>query len=161
MKKRNRVGLKAFIWIFMIAALVSCRREDPHGLRRLEGKWSANMQGTEWIETWNTLSLQPYTISGSGKELQYGGEKPVEEMTIAEKDGQLVYTVKAAGQNNEAPVDFRLTSSDDKTLRFENPDHDFPQYIEYQFIDDAHIIAKIGKLGSDSEEYIFDFSKEN
>lgn len=151
---------QAFVCLVMIASLASCKQDDPHGLRRLEGKWKANVQGTEWIETWSALSIEPYTISGSGKEMQYGGEKPVEEMTIAEKDGQLVYTVKSAGQNNEAPVDFRLTSSDKQTLRFENPDHDFPQYIEYQFIDDAHIMAKIGKLGESGEEYIFDFSRE-
>jgi hypothetical protein len=160
MKKSNNSFLLLVVLPLIILFGGSCSKSDPHGLSRLEGQWKANVDGIERIESWADLQTEPYSISGTGNELQNGVEKPVEEMTIVESEGLLTYIVKAIGQNNENPVSFLLVSGDDdKTLRFENPKHDFPQYIQYEFLEKDHIIAKIGALGKENspEEYVFDF----
>lgn len=161
MKRGNKYCLRLLMSLLVVLTLASCKNPDPYGLNRLEGRWRANVQGTEWIEMWDPVQTQPYAISGSGKEMRYGGEKLVEEMSIHMVDDKLVYTVKANGRNDENPVDFMLVQSDKETLRFENPSHDFPQYIEYKFLDVNRIIAKIGAqgTGSSSEEYVFDFTR--
>jgi hypothetical protein len=159
-RKSNYLGA-AILLCFSIFIFCSCGISDQYGLKRLEGKWQANVQGTDWVETWTKSDEAGILLTGSGKEMQYGGEKPIEDMTISMKNNVLTYTVRSSSQKDELPVDFVLNAETKTSLRFENASHDFPQYISYEFADTDHIIAKIGKFGSEGtdKEFVFDFHR--
>lgn len=146
---------------FAVVLLASCGSSDKYGLKRLEGKWQANVQGTDWVESWTKSESPDVLLTGSGKEMRYGGEKAVEEMSIAMKNNVLTYSVIASGQNNDSAVDFALSASTEKSLKFENASHDFPQFIIYEFVDADHIVARIGTLGNEGtdKEFVFDFQR--
>lgn len=66
-----------------------------------------------------------------------------EKMTIKTINGNLVYSVFAP--ENNAWVDFTMPKSEYvNVLHFENNQHDFPKYINYEFQKDHSIKAEVG-----------------
>lgn len=66
-----------------------------------------------------------------------------ESVRLWQKENQLIYEVSVKGQNDEKPVDFAMTSSSDKQLVFENPNHDYPNKITYNKITNDSLVAEI------------------
>jgi len=69
-----------------------------------------------------------------------------EYINLAEANGKLTYTVSVKGQNDEKPVAFTMTSSNDKTTVFENTEHDFPNKITYNKINNDSLVAVISGI---------------
>ena len=76
---------------------------------------------------------------------------PFETIKLYKKDTSFYYEAKAAGQNNELPVGFKITSFSDTSFVAENPEHDFPKRITYNLInkDSIHAFIDGGKEMSD------------
>ena len=65
----------------------------------------------------------------TGMSRTHGGKKPFFEFVrIEQRDAALYYIAQPHGA---APTEFRATSADGDSVRFENPGHDFPQRIIY------------------------------
>lgn len=69
-----------------------------------------------------------------------------EKLSLAQIGKDLFYIPVVKGQNNELPVKFKLTSSADNLLVFENPSHDFPQKITYLKISADSLLAEISGI---------------
>ena len=122
----------------------------PKGVERLSwmaGHWSNDQGETSMEEAW--LAPRGGTMLGvnrtSGKEETYA----TEHLSIFEEDGEIWYEASPSGQ---ATTRFKLISANGQRVVFENPEHDFPQVIEYTR-DGNELRAVIrGKLeGKDAE----------
>ena len=75
----------------------------------------------------------------------------VEKVKIVVKGGEIYYVADVP--ENSKPVDFKITSIDDKSFVCENPAHDFPKKIAY-YKDGNNLRAVISGDGKEME-YLF------
>jgi hypothetical protein len=85
------------------------------GAQRIEEVWLAPAGGL--------MIGMSRTIAASPRGPQF------EFLRVELRDGVPTYLAQPQGA---APVAFKLTQSSDSSARFENPQHDFPQRIEYR-----------------------------
>ncbi len=84
----------------------------------------------------------------------------LETITLEERKGSIFYIPAVKDQNQGLPVKFRLTSSSDSELKFENPDHDFPQVIHYIKVNADSIFATVsGQFEGQPVEEKFPFKR--
>lgn len=76
-----------------------------------------------------------------------------EYLRIVDLDGTPAYVAQPGGR---PPTTFRMTASGARWMRFENPEHDFPQRIEYRRVGDA-LRAEIAGPGDDGQEVVIPF----
>jgi len=156
--KRTGIPIIMRIVSFIAAGLlIACGKSEkqPHAVEQakwLIGSWENKNEIGTLTETWkkendSVFSATSYFIKG--KDTLHS-----ETIKLDETDGILTYTPTVIGQNNNKPVPFKLTSSTENQLVFENPQHDYPQKIVYDFINNDSIVATIsgrqqGRLSSD------------
>ena len=115
-----------------VAALVQSATlvaDDP-AARRFEwpsGHWCGESGGELMEEMW--LPPEGSVALGVGRTVRNGITTSHEFLRIETRDG---VTSLTAIHNGQAPTPFKLTASGSDWARFENPQHDFPQRIEYR-----------------------------
>ncbi|MBO6518150.1 MAG: hypothetical protein JJ975_16565 [Bacteroidia bacterium] len=116
----------------------------------LLGKWArtndrpGELSFEEWTAASGGFTGLGYTMSGSDTGFR-------ETLSIIAMDSQLNYVAEVA--HNPEPVYFQATQQNESHVRFENPAHDFPQFIDYR-LDRDTLHARIG---NDKEEIEFKF----
>lgn len=118
----------------------------------LVGEWGNTSKEGVLTETWtrlndSTLTAQTYFVTG--KDTVH-----TESVVLEQKMDSLFYIPTVKNQNDGKPVTFKLTSSTDQLLVFENPKHDFPQKITYNKVTNDSLVAAISgmKNGKESKE---------
>ncbi len=81
----------------------------------------------------------------------------IEYLDITRNDDEIVYTASVPDQNQGSGIHFIQTRSDD-TFSFENPDHDFPQKIDYQMLTDTELIVKVS--GGNKKGFAYVLNKQ-
>jgi hypothetical protein len=142
--------------IVIFAASAFARHQTTttlNDLAFLEGKWKTENRGMTVEEIWSAPAGG--TMMGVGRTVK--GDRTVffEFLRIEQRGGDLFYIAAPRGQET---TEFKLTSGDGKKFTFENPQHDFPQKITYEKIDDDTVRASIagpkgGKEVGESWEY--------
>ena len=69
-----------------------------------------------------------------------------ESIILQQKGENLTYTATVKGQNNDKPVAFKLTTTTENQVVFENPKHDYPQKISYTQITPDSLAVKISGI---------------
>jgi len=110
----------------------------------LLGSWEGNSeQGTvteKWVKINDTLFAgQSFTLHGSDT---LGSET----ISLQIGDTAILYIPLVKGQNDNKPVVFKLSYSDNTNMVFENPEHDFPQKISYQLKTEDTLIATVSGM---------------
>ena len=141
---------------FILATLVSCKNEsqiEVFGIKtkkkylQLEnanwfiGRWENATPEMTFTEIWKKANDSTYTAESFvlvSKDTVF-----YESVDLLQKNDSLFYTVSVRNQNNEKPVSFYLTKSNNNQLIFENPKHDFPNKIMYNKINNDSIVATI------------------
>jgi hypothetical protein len=120
----------------------------------IQGAWRAD-QGDAVVEERWTDDVGGVML-GVGRTIKGGRTVFFEFLRIERRrDGNVYYVAQPRGN---PPTDFKLTSSADGKLVFENPKHDFPQKITYERVDQDTVRATIsgprgGTEASESWEY--------
>jgi hypothetical protein len=71
-------------------------------------------------------------------------EKVVQEnTTITSENDEIYFTAIVPNQNDRKPVQFKLTTRVGNYYMFENPYHDYPQRVIYEFVTKDSIHARI------------------
>ena len=84
-----------------------------------------------------------------------------ERTTITKEGADLYFTAVATNQNNGASVRFKLANTIGKYYIFENPQHDFPQRVIYEFVTTDSIHARIeGKQNGKASSEDFYYSRK-
>lgn len=153
-------SLIVFICSASILMFISCQNKSEKKFDKLEkmnwllGNWENEMPEGVLTETWtkendSTFSGTTYFIINK-KDTVHS-----EVIILRQLNDVLVYRPTVKGQNNDEPVDFKLSSESENSFSFENPKHDYPQKIVYKKVNETNLVATIsgiqqGKQSSES-----------
>jgi hypothetical protein len=122
---------KLFVILFLISFTGTFAQNDLTQLEWLTGNWNRTnaKPGRSGVEIWRKNSNTEFV--GKGINLKGTDTVFVEKLKIVVKEGAMFY-VADVPQNKE-PVLFKATSVTASGVVFENPQHDFPKKIAYEF----------------------------
>jgi len=160
---KKSTGFKLLIVFICSASLlmfISCQNKSEKKFDKLEkmnwllGNWENEMPEGVLTETWNkendsTFSGTTYFIINKKDTIHS------EAIILTQINDELVYRPTVKGQNNDGPVDFKLSSESENSFSFENSKHDYPQKIVYKKVNETSLVATIsgmqqGKQSSES-----------
>jgi len=107
---------------------------DP--FKWLIGTWKSQTAEGLIMETWRPMT----DTSFEGESSLYKKTTEtvmLEKIRLVSRGRDYYYIPLAQGQNNNRPVEFRLTSFSKKGFMAENPSHDFPKRISYTIKKDS------------------------
>lgn len=121
-------------------------QKDFEKLKPIVGTWLNKRTRGDIYETWTRKSEKEfagmsYTLASSGGAA--GDTTPLEKVRLYIQQNQIVYAPVAIGQNDDKQVLFKLKSIEGSRFVFENPQHDFPKRIVYDFRSDDSLYAHI------------------
>ena len=153
-------SLIVFICSASILVFISCQNKSEKKFDKLEkmnwllGNWENEMPEGVLTETWtkendSTFSGTTYFIINKEDTVHS------EAIILKQLNDELFYRPTVKGQNNDEPVDFKLSSESENSFSFENPKHDYPQKIVYKKVNETNMVASIsgmqqGKQSSES-----------
>jgi hypothetical protein len=151
--------MKSTLIITITILLLSCQNKAERKFEKLEkmnwliGQWENKTPEGYLTETWtkdndSTFSGQSYFIVKEKDTVHF------ESIVLMQVNDDLIYQPIVKGQNEDQPVDFKLTSDAEDSFTFENPKHDYPQKITYKKSNDKSLTATISGLqqGKQSSE---------
>lgn len=151
--------MKTTIPALFLVLLLSCQNNSEKKFDKLEklnwliGKWEKKLPEGILTETWTKKNDSTYTATSFfiiDKDTVHS-----ESIELTQLKEELIYRPTVKGQNNDEPVDFKLSSDNENTFAFENPKHDYPQKIVYKKVNEKNLVATIsgiqqGKQSSES-----------
>jgi hypothetical protein len=99
----------------------------------MEGTWQA-LDGHGHVASEEIWQRHDGRLLGQGRVLDHGLLRGSEWLEISAETGQVVYTAWPHGQD---PVAFPMVDAGEQSARFQNPEHDFPQALDYRRSGDA------------------------
>lgn len=108
------------------------------------GNWSGIMEESIVTERW--VKINDTLFSGESLFIKGSDTLSRETISLSMQNSAIFYIPLVEGQNDNKPVYFKLTFSDNTNAVFENPGHDFPQKITYKLINGDSLIATISGL---------------
>jgi hypothetical protein len=129
----------------------SCANLDA--MKRLLGNWRSVVGKNTFMEHWS-LTEEGSFVGHAEAVAEDGGAVNFENLSLVERTDGVFYIADVP--QNDGPVEFRLADCDSNTFTFKNPEHDFPQVIEYQFLEGGGIQAHIMTLQGDGFKLVFD-----
>ncbi len=161
-------NLNFLLIIFSVAGLISCDRKEKEKisfgeLSRLEGNWvmegAENPESNFMLESWTMVNDTLFT--GIAYEVVNSDSTLAETIRLVIREGQIYYIPSVTDQNKGEPVPFKLTKSDSAHFVFENPDHDFPNTISYEFLGKDSLIASIaGRIKGEPRSMEFYYERK-
>lgn len=108
-------------------------------LERLAGKWEDVDSENKFYEEWTVVSDS--LLIGKGYVMVSADTVFIENLRIFKDDEGTFYQVNLSSNQSQKPevVKFKMTSSDDNDIVFENPQHDFPKKITYRMISNTEM----------------------
>ncbi len=143
------IRLATAIVIVLIGTV--CAADTTSSLAWMSGRWCAAPGDEDVEELW--LPPRGDMLLGMSRAVASSGTVAFEYLRIVETEGILHYVAQPGGR---PPTSFRQTGSGTQWIRFENPDHDFPQRIEYRR-DGDKLYAEIAGPGEDGKETVIPF----
>ena len=132
-----------------VLILFSCNKKDDFGIEKLKGHWMIQLENEQWIEQWTDPTDKSLLLEGFSDVVVNGDTTIIEKLHIRQSKDDMLYQATVFNQNGGKPVEFRLVKSDDHTLRFENPQHDYPQFLDYHFPEPTKLNVLIGLRSRD------------
>jgi hypothetical protein len=108
---------------------------------KLVGKWKMLTRKGLLMEEWQRVDST--TLSGKSYLFKSGDTILLEKLQLHVQEEKLLYTSQVKDQNEGQAISFVFTGSTNNTYTFENPGHDFPKRIHYEFISNDSLHAWI------------------
>jgi Domain of unknown function (DUF6265) len=149
--------LFAFLLCCMaLSATAQQKNEIP--FEKLTGNWTLTRpSGTIMGETWATKSGDE--MNGKSFMVKKGDTTLLETVQLIKKGNDIFYIPVANGQNDDKPVPFKLTAVKGTAYIFENPEHDFPKRIVYDFTSNTTLHAYIDD-GTEKKRQDYYYTKQ-
>lgn len=138
--KRSFICLGIIILLTSFSALHENVPVKMKTFKWLIGSWRMNTTKGLIAEEWKTINDRGY----AGKSWFINKDSsitPFEKIQLLYRNKQYYYIATADGQNNELPVEFKITSFSISGFVAENPQHDFPKRITYKLVNKDSIHA--------------------
>lgn len=137
------VGLVTAV-IFLMTSWNYTQEKPIDKTKWLLGTWQNITPDATIFETWTVQS--DTSLFGMSYLLEQGDTVVFESIQLLQENGTLYYIPVVKYQNDELPVRFKASETGDGVLKFENPEHDFPQVISYKQINPDSLVAEISGL---------------
>ena len=130
---RTLVGLVFLFTVLLVSCDFGTSKEEQIVQSKIDkcswlvGKWQDTLNSNQW-EVWEKRGD---SLFGFAAYIKGEDTSVFELLSILENDGQLIYT--ALIMKNKKAVSFRNTTIGEDFMVFENPEHDFPKMITYQY----------------------------
>ena len=148
------------ILLVALSALIFQSCEESHQDFRMEdlvGNWKDEGTNKQFFEEWK---LSKSGLQGLGFVLSKGDTIMIENMNMVEKNSNLEYEVRVNNQNHAQVISFKATACSENFVSFENPEHDFPQSIEYSLVSMDELKVTLSGVERDElKEVEFNFSR--
>ncbi|MES2850157.1 MAG: DUF6265 family protein [Bacteroidota bacterium] len=144
--------------ICLLAATSFAQQKVALPFKELTGTWTLiNKKGNLMAEVWikkdeNSMTGKSYMVKGSDTIM-------LEKVDLVKEGDDIFYIPVAFGQNEGKPVRFKLTSATATVYTFENPEHDFPKRIVYDFTGNDSLHAYIDD-GTDKKRQHYNYKKQ-
>jgi hypothetical protein len=166
--------MRYFIFFFILALFNSCssssttnsinsitKNAQPSKLLScywIKGNWIYATETKLITESWN--SKNDSTLIGASYFIKGKDTLSHELISIERRLNKIYYIPTVSNQNGALPVRFKEKEISDSLIIFENPGHDFPQFISYQLIHIDSIVAKIyGQINGQEQRQIFPYNR--
>lgn len=129
----------SFFSLLLVLSFTQPKATSVKQFQWLEGTWK--QEGKDVYEQWEVVSdslIRGASFYKNGNDYKRG-----ENMEFLLKDSFFHYVPLVFGQNNNQPVDFKVTSFTPVSFVAENPTHDFPKVISYRLTDNNHMAVYI------------------
>ncbi len=123
----------------------------------LLGDWSRTSNNRTYGETWSQVSATTFEGHGFMVRAAIGDTLVTEDLLLVAMGDDIFYIPKVS--ENLYPVPFRLVSVESAKWTFENPQHDYPQRIEYERTSENELKVSISDMAR-SQVIPFLFRKE-
>jgi hypothetical protein len=129
--------MKLVLFIFSISICYSSFRAPQNDrkifekLYALQGTWKMENSKGILYESWHRI--QDTLMQGGSYKVNNHDTTFFERVALKYSNGKVFY-VPLVEENNMEPVSFTLTSNNNNSFVFENPQHDFPKRIIYEII---------------------------
>lgn len=131
-----------FVLIILLWSLFTTAQQATIPFTQLTGTWIMEKKnGTIMGETW--WKKDDNSMSGESFLIKKGDTTILETVDLLKEGNDIFYVPVAFGQNDDKPVRFKLTAVTASAYIFENPAHDFPKRIVYDFTDSETLHAYI------------------
>jgi hypothetical protein len=107
----------------------------------LHGTWK--LENKETYEHWDLLNEN--SLKGFSYKITNGKMVVTEYLEINKIGDEIIYTATVLNQNQGVGIDFKLNKKEGIYL-FENPNHDFPKFIQYEIISDNEMKIEVGTV---------------
>ncbi len=160
-QQMKKTAITSIFLFFTILIVSSCgiqnKPDHQQFFEKLIGEWQ--LENMPVVEEWTYVNKQfrASVIVTSGAD-----QMVTEEIQIIENEDGIFYEADVEDQNNGEPVLFKMIFSEKNKIIFENKEHDFPQRITYEFMDDNKLTATIdGMIDGASKSMDFNYSRNN
>ncbi len=123
------------------------KNKNIKALSWLAGKWKTKNANPSFEEHW--MSPQGGAMIGMGRSMDGAKLDFHEYLRIEQRQNGLIYVAQPMGRKE---TEFRLARENKNTLVFENPEHDFPQVIEYKKREDGSLSVRVSGLGKKKDK---------
>jgi hypothetical protein len=127
---KRLISVISYLVLFQVKA-VFCQSKPAPSFLPWVGFWQVPSNSSVIFEQWDLTSRN--LLIGKGFEIRNADTVVLEKMRIFKKGKFFYYEARVINQNQGKPVLFKMTECDNRVYRFENPQHDFPQMIQYTF----------------------------
>jgi hypothetical protein len=131
---------------FLVLLSAGTNSDKMDSFKWLVGTWSMKTSEGTIMETW--LPMSDTMFSGQSTMRKKTTEVvPLESVRLVCRNKEYYYIPTVKGQNNNAPVEFKITSVTKNSFTAENENHDFPKRIRYTLFkkDSLHAVIDGGK----------------
>ena len=125
---------------------------DLNQLSILIGFWEEKSEDGTVVEHWQKTSNKTFEGEGISYDISMN-ESGRESLRIVQMSGKIFYLAKV--DQNQYPIPFQLTECSLNKFKFENPQHDFPNSITYEFQDKNHLRAIVRGDNDDGFDIYF------
>ena len=134
----------------VLVGLCSCGvQQEEIDLSSLSGNWITESEGTIFCEDWGVFSGSG--LIGIGYMIEGVDTTFTEKLRIFPENGSWIYEATVFEQNNSESIEFIMTSDSLNIFVFENPLHDFPNKITYNFCTPEEMKVNVGNGNPASE----------
>lgn len=156
--------MKQLVFLFVVFSFFACqprvnqskavddKYSQLHKTAWLIGNWQRISEDGILTEAW--IQLNDSTFSGRSFFVSKGDTLSSELISQEQRKEKLYYIPIVADQNGGKAVVFAMTSQTDSSATFENPEHDFPQKIYYQFQKPDSLIADVSAVINGNQKVI-------
>lgn len=144
----------------LMASIYSCKKSNPafESLAQIQGTWVMRFDSSAVYEKWEKVNDTLYI--GMSYEVSNGDSVLTETLQIISNDEGIFYIPTVSNQNEGKPVTFRMAEPEGNNFVFENPQHDWPTVISYEFLPGNKLKASVSGLVNDEMRSLdFDYVK--